>query len=119
MLLLEADCHTGVLSGGCKIKKKKKVAFHYTSVLSKLSITWKKKKKSCFQFYFSPFKTFFIGIMNVQDSSLQRKERCRVYYPNVNLNKWLFYGVFLGDATLDQRGGLPSQPRGKELPEMS
>lgn len=35
------------------------------------------------------------------------------------LNKWLFYGVFLGDATLDQRSGLPSQPRGKELPEMS
>lgn len=82
MLLLEADCHTGVLSGRCKIKKKKSCfSLHVSSF--KTFHNMENKKKSCFQFYFSPFKTFFIGIMNVQDSSLQRKERCRVYYPNV------------------------------------
>ena len=46
------------------------------------SVVWKIKKKSCFQLYFSSLHTFFIGLMNVQNFSLQREGRCRIYYTN-------------------------------------
>lgn len=84
------------------------------SGFSILSVTWK-IKKSC-QLYFSPFNTFFISIMNVQDFSLQREGRCRVCYPNAKQVVILQSGSLGCYCGPDRWATRPM--RDKELPEM-
>lgn len=80
------------------------------------SVAWKILKKSCFQLYFSSFNTFFTGIMNVRNFSLQREGRCRIYYTNAKQVVILQSGSSECYYGPDRWALLT--PHGKELPEL-
>lgn len=79
MLLVGADGHTLVLSGRWKIESCFSLDVSSSNAFCSMENS---KKKSCFQLYFSSFHTFFTGLMNVQNFSLQKEGRCRIYYTN-------------------------------------
>lgn len=80
------------------------------------SVAWKILKKSCFQLYFSSSNTFFIGITNVRNFSLQREGRCSIYYTNAKQVVILQSGSSECYYGPDRQA--PLTPRGKELPEL-
>ena len=79
-----------------------------------LSGRW--KIESCFQLYFSSFNTFFTGIRNVRNFSLQRGGRCRIYYTNAKQVVILQSGSSECYYGPDRRALLT--PHGKKLPEL-